>query len=791
MAETAKPTAEKTQAQATAEKVFAEVKHIQQSSSSRGSVKSHMGEILAALACPEEVRKFISADAAYKAESETRSKEQIETDEKKAEKKAHKNYNVRTPYLNLEINGIQIFESPLCDVKLPAEGGKLLWDTESTYSEYNSSFKSLSLTAPLGGEIGTIQGSLELFTKDPVNFLQAIFFPKAEDAEAYGGMPIATLKYGWTIATGIPGEDNDDGVKQLVSNPVKLMITDFGMSDVSSLGVTVKFTLMDTGSCLAKNSAGCLGVQADYPQQQLRFILENLLKLRLFTLDDFYYLDTLNSTSASKPTTGTATSQTTFVNPINKPMRLNGNLLFLAIEYLTSVIRERFSFYSNEQFKDKVEKGTQVNKEFANARKALKELEEALNSGLKEGTSEDYKNLEEYQKQINDTQDELVYSCNLVWVPTIPAGWKTSSGYAGENNEEGAYVLLPDPTSLLDVDSTALPVIFGPGASSYPYLFASAQNIVNYQEEPSATWGDVLGINVDYNSLMAQMLADTSETQSFANDLERQSSFKGKLANTPQSTKTSGTVIRPNNGRPPNMPPAEERKNAAMKNVTDKRSEWLPKNAGIRFRGSVAGRNTNKSDDVDLSTKAISDREAGKNRSSANMNRHSSSEAMLKLRSKVSTFLNWPHNISISVLGDPSLMHQGAGLFELVAYYPVETPEGVSVDHTFNHFLSGMYMVTQVTHNLSAGGFTTELQGTLVPAVLAIGERNLDNKDSVETSGIVNYIDATATTRGKEEQFGQVQRISAEELTKKEVTENKAFNKILDLYKQKRTNDPI
>lgn len=764
--------------EALAKEVSDKVKLIKSNSGSKDAVKGYLSEILVALAAPQETITEIRQATVQTREDANK------LESKLSNKLATKTYNVRTPYVNLEINDIQIHESPY--------NGQLLYgETQDGFPEYNSSFKSLNITAPMGGEVGTIQGSVELFTKDPVNFLQAIFYPQGDTTDAsYGGFPIATVKFGWTCATG-EDLDTNDGVVQLISNPIKLMVHNFSFTDMSSLGVTIKLDLADTGSVLTKNSAGGgLGIEADYPQQQLRILLEKFLKVRLFTLDDFYYFDESQAKSADpSKITGTNTSKTTFVNAVNKPLRLNSELLFYAIELLVSIIKERFTFYSNKDFAEKVKKGSQINTDYSSAQAELKLLEESKSTSKDPSKTDPKveKRMKELTDKIKASQEELVYGCNLTWVPTIPAGWKTSSGYAGEPGEEGAYVLMPDPTTLIDVNSDLLPVNYGPGASSYPYLFASAQNIVNYQENPSATWGDILGINVSYNSLMAQMAGDTSEVQSYSSDTERLSSFSGKLKNTPQEITSTGRTIKSWN-RPvgPEGPASVQ----AAKEQAKIRVKWTPKNKAMRFKGSVAGRNSNVADDPETSSKAFGGdaaKLAAKDRAASNMEKYSSSNAMLRLKRKVSSFLSFPHDISISVLGDPTLLHQSVGQFELVAYYPIQNEGGNNVDHMFNHFLSGMYLVKQVSHKITANSFTTELQAVSLTISDSLSGVTTEGDKDTHAIGLVSAIDAAASTSGRDREFSDLTRVSAESLPEQATNPDHAtFNKILEMYKTRK-----
>lgn len=780
-------------------------KDMKSNGNSREVIKTTLTNILVGLACPKETTDVLIQSQQDRGHINDKSKgiadnASGEADfQKISDKKARPTYNVRTPYVSIEINGIQIHESPYKG-QLLNQGVNDDGTTWQSYPEYNSSFKALNLTAPMGGEVGTISGSAEILTKDPVNFLQAIFYPQGDTTDAsFGGMPIATVKYGWTCATGEVVDGNEDGVVQVVSNPIKLMIRDFSLGDISTLGVTVKLELQDTGSVLTGNSAGggcCLA--PDYPQEQLRVLLERYLKLRLFTLDDFYYFDESNSGIKAA---GTNTSETTFVNPVNNVIRLNSDLLFYAIELLVSIIKERLSFFNNKDFVEVTKASTSSNMNFVTAVKQLKEINNQKTVDTK-ATEQENKNktakIKELVEKINKSQEDLVYGCNLVWVPTIPQGWKTTSGYAGEPNEDGAYVLMPDPSSLPDVYSELLPVNYGPGGSSYPYLFASAQNLINFTENPSATWGDVIGMNLKYTSLIAQMLGDGSETQSFASDTERLSSYSPKLNKTPQEVTSTGRVFKTNTKPQVGFAATKE---AAKQNAENEQAKmrnlWTPRNKALRFKGSVAGRNTNKADDPKTSEEAFGGneaKEAAKNRSCSNMEKYSSSNAMLRLKRKVSNFMAWPHEISITVLGDPSLMHQAVGMFELLAYYPIETKEGTSVDHMYNHFISGMYMVQVVTHNITATGFTSELQGLLInPVEAAYGmkaQQDADGNSTIENSiGLVTAIDAAASVNGRDKEFQDLVRISAEdlpELVSTSVDTTNTFVKILEMYKARK-----
>ena len=44
--------------------------------------------------------------------------------------------------------------------------------------------------------------------------------------------------------------------------------------------------------------------------------------------------------------------------------------------------------------------------------------------------------------------------------------------------------------------------------------------------------------------------------------------------------------------------------------------------------------------------------------------------ALNKLKHRIGTFLNYPFTMSMNILGDPYLIRQGIGAFEVINYYP-------------------------------------------------------------------------------------------------------------------------
>ena len=223
-------------------------------------------------------------------------------------------FNIRTPVVTISLNETQIYPSkPNLDTGLEDEN-----------SQQKVNFQNLSLSFPLGGVETSITGSLQLFTKDPKEILIPLdMFAKnatqnkaATNAKtlASGGLPIVRLTFGWAFSD----SKAPDTISKAISPELEFVVTNMTMSDPGTVGTTFNLTLHETGSLLLEHSSDDIIILSNYPQEQLRTLLEGLLHTRLFTLDDLLYFNTKNPYGIGlAPTPGGSSNSAAISEPLS------------------------------------------------------------------------------------------------------------------------------------------------------------------------------------------------------------------------------------------------------------------------------------------------------------------------------------------------------------------------------------------------------------------------------------------------------------------------------------------
>ena len=563
-------------------------------------------------------------------------------------------YNTRTPYVELALNGVQV-------LPMTAFDGKDVLDIN---------FSDISLEMPMGGMQSTISGILKLYTRTPAELLAFLVDDLTGDGP---GLPTVGIKMGWKIA-----KDSNSQI-DILSPILQFLVTNIEMEDPGrGEGTTLTLFIQDAGSAVMQNSSADLGVIGDYPQEQLRVLIEGILGLRLFTLDDLLYLGNQNQTDLSN-------KKTFFVTEPSAPFRINSNTLEIAIENILTQIKCRWFPVSNSQLSD-----------------ARKEAAQAINDIA---TIKGQTNLTASQKQsqIAIDQIKLANTCSLIWIPSFPAGIQTSSQYTyiakQDMNEPGAFILVPNPLSDTNIDETNLPLIYGPGGSSSPYFFGAAQNILqaaieNKKLQPG-TYGDVISLNVNYSSLLALMKASVSEQLAYVETGKMLAAQNVSVVNKSDQEKAVLDSLSKDTDE-------KVKKILAAKTAHIKKFRSPANN--LRFKKIMAPRSTLYGDSV---TAPLAD---------SNLRTYSNAlsvdqEAMIKLKTRIASFVNYPITIGMSVLGDPFLLRQGIGAFELINYYPNLN----LTELHFNYFVSGVYCPVKITHKLSTQDYTTEIQAYKIP----------------------------------------------------------------------------
>ena len=98
----------------------------------------------------------------------------------------------------------------------------------------------------------------------------------------------------------------------------------------------------------------------------------------------------------------------------------------------------------------------------------------------------------------------------------------------------------------------------------------------------------------------------------------------------------------------------------------------------------------------------------------------------------------------MAVPGDPLLVRQGVGAFELLHYFIDKSGTGVR----YNYFLSGVYFVQSISHSISPGSFTTNITisnttvGTGTNGYFICGSNYITfegNNNTLTIDGVTNY----------------------------------------------------
>lgn len=733
------------------------------------------------------VNKFLDTLMGSSAEERTKIQQTLITQNTTSkEKDPLPSYNVRAPYIEVYINGLLLvppnikafqdsawsadkknFTNPNYETELN-NMAKANPELSEAANELDVLFQSLKLEMPIGGVLGTISGSMTLFSRNPIEFLS--FLWDTANIEATG-LPECKLRFGWSIAR------SDGQVEKLLSPFLSFLITNTGITDPGKvIGSEFTLSLQDAGSCVLQNSSGDMALKPDYPQQQLRVLIEKCLGFRLFTLDDLLSLGkveeqttkTTESTASSGSTaTAVLTASTTPVKTFsgsgneniaaNTPEAKNEQALNKAAGKLidvtvanTNTINPSITVSSasavtsvgdaiNAKYVvDSTKSTTQVtavqttttttagspssgrtfflNEQTPALRLNSNTLENVIaqllniitcrwypidNNSLQAeiaSISDNESKISQFQHSFDTTKDpverkkieeaaagatiKIATACSLIWVPFFPPGIATTSGdYFGDiTKETGAFLLIPKATSDFGLTASSFPLIYGPGGSSIPYFYGGAQNVFAKLTEAvsgsklgySNMVGEVLSLNTNFSNLTVQMKNNYDESITY---------------------RQNGQFISPKNSNRLQLKQRLEAETKALGSSNAKEYQALAearaknnfKAIRQRFKQSLAPRILANDVETGGSAKTV---------------------AVNKLKHRIGTFLNYPFTVSMTVLGDPYLVRQGIGAFEILNYYPSVSGETFK----FNALVSGAYMPQKISYNLSLGDFTTEIQ---------------------------------------------------------------------------------
>lgn len=426
-------------------------------------------------------------------------------------KKAHylPDYNVRTPVVQILLNGVEIY---------PKSKNRKTGSSQQT----RLNFQSFDLTMPMGGIEKTVTGSLILFTKNPEDILSwlNVWDTADQKAKSMDGFPTLKMKFGWAFSDSNAKTDplgRQVNITSATSPWMQFLITNVAMTDPGAAGTTFTFSLQEVGTMVLQNSSGDLVLEANYPQQQIRAILEGYLRIRLFTLDDLLYTSKYNKIGTDfvissnlselekfKLTEG-AQEQTFFLTKKSSSIAINNRNFETVLNDLAGKCRCQWFPHTNSSVAQTETKNSanssrvnQLLKDIKNIRssktdvianddvaKIIEQAVVAQMGGVDKNNAEESLALKEsiygtfngiYTKETigKFLETELARSsallatrCKLVWVQNVPADWNTtgSAFYAAEalkdeiDQAKKDNVTAPDPLEYEDGAFFLLPDI--------------------------------------------------------------------------------------------------------------------------------------------------------------------------------------------------------------------------------------------------------------------------------------------------------------------------------------------
>jgi hypothetical protein len=682
-------------------------------------------------------------------------------------------YNVRTPIVEITINGYPIYPNK-----------RILGTTQVVESRLN--FQSFNLKLPMGGPEKSVVGELVLFTKNPEEILSYTeSWATEEDAKkTMSGLPMLTLRFGWAFSDSTSVDNKDS--KQIndvsaMSPQMNFIITNIGMTDPGTAGTTFTLTLQELGTVLLQNSSENLIINSDYPQQQLRVLLEGIMRVRLFTLDDILYLGNKNTINESLgQTTGILDKQvldtiiptyqeknkrtgeirktplitdsqdyTFFTNDKSADIGINNRNFEAVAEELAAQCRCKWFPHKNGDKDDEVRTRNASSKlskiaadlemlkslppDAAISLEQFNDIQKTLGEDVLITTPAESKDfllaksvlasLEEAKKS---NLARLAARCRLIWVSNVPADWNTTGSLFYSNNKnnndpnykpeaytEGAYFLLPDILDDFDIFTQDLPICYGSGASNMPYFYGSGQNVfqTSLGTKQPELFGEVLQLSTNHSNLIAQLATSVKEELAYA--------IEGKRLYGIQAADKYGTID--SKKATARVRDSSKRTQQEIDDMNAKGQAIISKTKKDIYDGGIKAKLRSGESRLGYGSLALGSANLllgdhpslrGSNKSSALTDIGGPAQtASLRIRTRISNFLRFPTAAKITVLGDPNLLRLGPGCFELFSYYPVENQDG-SITQELNALTSGVYFVQSIEHNITMGDFTTTLNGT-------------------------------------------------------------------------------
>jgi hypothetical protein len=680
-------------------------------------------------------------------------------------------YNVRTPVVEITINGYPIYPNK-----------RILGTTQVTESRLN--FQSFNLKLPMGGPEKSVVGELVLFTKNPEEILSYTesWATKEDAKKTMSGLPMLTLKFGWAFSDSNYSSNQGQQINSVsaMSPQMNFIITNIGMSDPGTAGTTFTLTLQELGTVLLQNSSDNLIISSDYPQQQLRVLLEGIMRVRLFTLDDILYLGNKNTINPNLgQTTGLLDKQvldsiiptyeirnkktgeirkiplindsqdyTFFTNTQSSDIGINNRNFETVANELAGQCRCKWFPHKNGDKDDELRTRNASNNlskiavdlemikslppEAVLSEEQIKNIQKTLGEDASQIKSTNATGVVLAKAALTDLEEakksnlaRLAARCRLIWVSNVPADWNTTGSlyyttnknsndpeYIPEPYTEGAYFLLPDILDDFDIFTQDLPICYGSGASNMPYFYGSGQNVfqTSLGDSQPGMFGEVLNLSTNHSNLITQLATSVKEEMAYAVEGKRMYGLRAADQFGTIETKQPKAKIRDSHIRTEQEILDMAAKGQAI--ISKTRKEIY--DGGIKNKIRSGGSRLGSSLALGSGNLLLGDHPSlrGHAKSSTLTDEEGPIQtASLRIRTRIANFLRFPTATKITVLGDPNLLRLGPGCFELFSYYPVEHEDN-SVTQELNALTSGVYFVQSIEHNITMGDFTTTLNGT-------------------------------------------------------------------------------
>ncbi|MCI4436014.1 MAG: hypothetical protein JHC33_04295 [Ignisphaera sp.] len=519
-------------------------------------------------------------------------------------------------------------------------------------------------------------------------------------------------------------------------------------------------------------------------------------------------------------TESTKTSKTFFVTKESAAVGINARTFFTVAKELASQCRCKWYPHDNteEATKADAEETSEATNKLAALAKDLKMVRDTEGSTLSVDLSTSIRNNfnaknkdtttklqkskaeQDLTAELKKTMARLSTRSKLFWVPHVPSTWNTtgSAYYAAGTGETaipyeaGAFFLLPDVLDDYDIFLSDLPICYGPGASALPYFYGSGQNVfqTSLDTSPSKMFGEVQTLSVNHSSLIVALSQAADEKLAYAVNGKRMGQLEAALAyKSSGNVNINNTLIREDSSE--NYKEAEKVGEKKLEDARKLQAFLRGKLKSSRFKSS-AGTGTSGTllvlDMTEINGKPLSGSE--KSMSGAadpDINKTGQAQSTTyNIKSRVASFLRYPTEAKITILGDPNLIRLGPGCLELISYYPVQHDNG-TITHEINGLTSGIYFVSKIDHAISGGSFITSISGQKL--------KDPASSPSSFTNQLINQLLASKTIKKDKKSEGitpnnQINSVLPDQLAVVDLTDPKftsgflstELNRIFNIY---------